>query len=120
MMATSRQKEDARRNLVKARQAQSARASGKDIPRHGEGMSTGEENRLADREFAFPEARKEPLTDARHVRNAIARFNQVEGVSDAERNRAWKRILAAAKRYDVEVSASDWRDLAKGGKDRNR
>jgi hypothetical protein len=33
--------------------------------------------------FAFPDERKEPLTDARHVRNAIARFNQVEGVSDA-------------------------------------
>jgi hypothetical protein len=54
------------------------------------------------------------------VRNAIARFNQVEGVSDAERDQAWKRILAAAKRYDVEVSESSWRDLAKGGKDRGR
>jgi hypothetical protein len=54
------------------------------------------------------------------VRNAIARFNQVEGVSDAERDKAWKRILAAAKRYDVEVSESDWRELAKGGKDRKR
>lgn len=52
------------------------------------------------------------------MRNAIARFDQVEGVSDAERDQAWKRILAAAKRYDVDISASDWRDLAKGGKDR--
>ena len=59
-------------------------------------------------------------TDARHVRNAIARFNQVEGVSDAERDKAWQRILAAAKRYDVEVSESDWRNLARGGKDRTR
>ena len=74
----------------------------------------------ADQEFAFPEERKEPLTDARHVRNAIARFDQVEGVSDAERDKAWKRILAAAKRYDVEVSESDWRELAKGGKDGRR
>ena len=41
-------------------------------------------------------------------------------VSDAERDKAWKRILAAAKRFDVEVSGSDWRDLAKGGKDRKR
>ena len=72
----------------------------------------------ADEEFAFPEERKEPLTDARHVRNAIARIDQVEGVSDAERDRAWKRILAAAKRHGVEVSESSWRDLAKGGKDR--
>jgi Family of unknown function (DUF6582) len=52
------------------------------------------------------------------VRNAIARFNQVEGVSDAERDRAWKRILAAARRHDVEVAESSWRELAKGGKDR--
>jgi hypothetical protein len=44
----------------------------------------------------------------------------VEGVSDAERDRAWKRIRAAARRYDVDVSADDWRDLAKGGKDRKR
>jgi hypothetical protein len=81
-------------------------------------MSTSEESQLADSEFAFPRERKEPLTDARHVRNAIARFGQVEGVSDAERDRAWKRILAAAKRHGVEVSATSWRDLAKGGNDR--
>lgn len=54
------------------------------------------------------------------MRNAIAGFDQVEGVSDAERDKAWKRILAAAKSYDVEVSESDWRELAKGGKDRKR
>jgi Family of unknown function (DUF6582) len=68
--------------------------------------------------YAFPEEGKEPLNDARHVRNAIARFNQVEGVSDAERDRAWKRIMAAAKKYDIEVEADDWRELSKGGKPR--
>ena len=83
-------------------------------------MSTADKDRLDDQNFAFPEERKEPLTDARHVRNAIARFDQVEGVSDAERDKAWKRILSAAKRFDVEVSESDWRDLAKSGKDRKR
>jgi hypothetical protein len=83
-----------------------------------QGMSTADRDKLDDQEFAFPEERKEPLTDARHVRNAIARFDQVEGVSDAERDKAWSRILAAAKRFDIEVSESDWRDLAKGGKDR--
>jgi hypothetical protein len=119
-MATNKQKQAARRNIVKARQAQSARAHGKDVPRSGEGMSTAEKDRLADQEFAFPRERKEPLSDARHVRNAIARFDQVERVSDAERDQAWQRILAAAKRYDVEVSESDWRELAKGGKDRKR
>jgi hypothetical protein len=117
-MATEKQKEAARENIGKARQAQSDRAHGKDVPREGQGMSTAERDDLVDGEFAFPKERKEPLTDARHVRNAIARFDQVEGVSDAERDQAWKRILAAAKRYDVEVSESSWRDLAKGGKDR--
>ncbi len=117
-MATEKQKEAARENIKKARQAQSARAHGKNIPRQGEGMSTAEKDDLADKEFAFPKERKEPLTDARHVRNAIARFNQVEGVSDAERDQAWRRITAAAKHFDVEVSESDWRGLAKGGKDR--
>jgi hypothetical protein len=117
-MATARQKEAARRNIAKARQVQSARARGANIPRRSQGMSTAEQDKLADKEFAFPKERKEPLTDARHVRNAIARFSQVEGVSDAERDRAWKRIRSAAKRYDVEVSESSWRDLSKGGKDR--
>ena len=119
-MATSRQKEAARRNIEKARQAQGARAHGEKVPRQGQGMSTAEKDDLADREFAFPKERKEPLVDARHVRTAIARFDQVEGVTDAERDQAWKRILAAARRYDVEVSESSWRDLAKGGKDRGR
>jgi hypothetical protein len=117
-MATDRQKEAARENIEKAREVQSERAHGENIPRQTEGLSTAEEDRLADSEFAFPKERKEPLTDARHVRNAIARFDQVEGVSDAERDQAWQRILAAAKRYDVEVSEADWRDLAHGGNDR--
>lgn len=117
-MATDKQKEAARRNIDKAREAQSARAHGEDVPRSDEGMSTADKDRLSDQEFAFPKERKEPLTDARHVRNAIARFDQVEGVSDAERDQAWKRIMSAAKRFDVDVSESDWRDLAEGGNDR--
>ena len=117
-MATARQKEAARQNIARAREVQSERAHGEDVPRQAEDLSTAEKDRLADAEFAFPRERKEPLTDARHVRNAIARFDQVEGVSDAERDRAWQRIRAAAKRYDIEVSEEDWRDLAKGGKDR--
>ncbi len=116
-MATERQKEAARRNIEKAREVQSERAHGEDIPRETEGLSTAEQDRLDDSEFAFPKERKEPLTDARHVRNAVARFDQVEGVSDAERDQAWQRILAAAKRYDVDVSESSWRDLAHGGND---
>ena len=54
--------------------------------------------------FAFPKERKEPIHDAAHVRNAIARFKQVEGVSEHEREAAWTRIKAAAKKFGVEVS----------------
>jgi hypothetical protein len=75
-------------------------------------MSTAEKDELSDSDFAFPYERKEPLTDAGHVRNAVSRFNQVEGVSDAERDEAWKRITAAAERHGVELSEKNWRDLA--------
>jgi hypothetical protein len=117
-MATERQKAAARRNIVKAREAQSASANGAKVAPQSRGLSTADKDRLPDKQFAFPKERKEPLTDARHVRNAISRFDQVEGVSDAERDRAWKRILTAAKQHGVEVSETSWRDLAKGGKDR--
>ena len=51
-MATDRQKEAARRNIAKAREAQSARAPGENAPRQREGMSTAEKDDLADKEFA--------------------------------------------------------------------
>lgn len=86
------------------------------MSRRRRALTTAEENRLSEQEFAFPKQRKEPLTDARHVRNAVARFDQVEGVSDADRQRAWKRILSAARRFDVKVAVKSWRDLFRGGK----
>lgn len=115
-MATTKQKAAARRNLEKARRARSARAKGKPVPREEQGLGTAQQNDLPESSFAFPEKRKEPLTDANHVRNAIARFDQVEDVTDRERDDAWKRILAAAKRHDVDVDADDWRELFAGGK----
>jgi len=110
-MATERQKEAARRNLVKARQAQSARAHGARIPKQSPGLSTAEVNRLRPTEFAFPDERKEPLTDARHVRNAIARFDQVKDVSDDERAQAFENIKAAASHFDVDLTEKSWHDL---------
>jgi hypothetical protein len=71
---------------------------------------------LSGRQFAFPKQRKEPLEDATHVRNAIARFSRVKDVTDAERDEAWKRILAAAKKFDVEVNERDWREIGSGDK----
>jgi hypothetical protein len=115
-MATARQKAAARRNIKKARSVQSRRAHGERIPKLSPGLSTRQEDRLPTSSFAFPGERKEPLTDARHVRSAVARFDQVEGVSDTERDAAWRRIRAAARKFGVEISARGWRDLLRGGK----
>jgi hypothetical protein len=79
-------------------------------------LSARQKDRMAAGTFAFPKERKEPLNDARHVRNAIARFDQVEGVTESERDAAWRRIRAAARKYGVEVQAKGWRSLMKGGK----
>jgi hypothetical protein len=77
-------------------------------------LDTEERNDLSTGNFAFPKQRKEPLEDASHVRNAIARFDQVKGVSDEERDEAWKRIKAAARKHGVEVNEESWRELGKG------
>ncbi len=66
---------------------------------------------LPDSVFAFPKQRKEPLTDARHVRNAVARFDQVTDASDADRQLAFSNIKKAAKHYNVEIAESSWNDL---------
>ena len=76
-------------------------------------LSEKQRDKLDDDKFAFPEQRKEPLENASHVRNAIARFNQVKGVSDDDRDAAWKRIKKAAKKYDVEVNEDSWREIGK-------
>jgi hypothetical protein len=70
-----------------------------------------EQSDLPDNVFAFPGQRKEPLTDAQHVRNAVARFNQVEGVSDADRELAFDNIKKAAAHYGVALSETSWKEL---------
>jgi|SRR3954471_2003404 hypothetical protein len=107
-MSSQKQKQAARKNIKKAQAARHDKGGNR-----GFGMSTAERDRLGDSQFAFPDERKEPLNDAAHVRNAIARFDQVEGVSDAERDAAWKRILRAADRFGVDVEARNWRELTK-------
>ena len=70
-----------------------------------------ERSDLPDSVFAFPKERKEPLTDAAHVRNAIARFDQVTEVSDEERQLAFTNIKEAADYYGVHMSESQWQEL---------
>lgn len=76
-------------------------------------LSTEDRDDLSKGEFAFPNQRKEPLENASHVRNAVARFNPVKDVSDDERDEAWKRIKAAAKKHGVEISEKSWREVGK-------
>jgi hypothetical protein len=74
-------------------------------------LDQSDRDELSSRQYAFPKQRKEPLEDASHVRNAVARFNQVEDVTDDERDEAWKRIEAAARKYDVKLEERSWREL---------
>lgn len=80
------------------------------------GIRETEKESMGSEDFAFPKQRKEPIADAAHVRNAIARFNQVTGVTDEERDEAWQRIKRAAAKFKVEMNESGWRELAHGGK----
>jgi hypothetical protein len=66
---------------------------------------------LPDTVFAFMKQRKEPLTDAAHVRNAVARFDQVIDVSDEDRALAFANIEKAAKYYNVNLSETNWSQL---------
>ena len=85
-------------------------ATWKPHEKHGE---LTERSNLPDSVFAFPQQRKEPMTDASHVRNAIARFDQTIGVSDQDRELAFANIKKAAKHYGVEMSEMDWHELGR-------
>lgn len=74
-------------------------------------LSDKKKEKLSESAFAFPKERKEPLEDARHVQEAIARFDQVKDVTNQERDEAWKRIQKAAKKFGVQLQERDWREL---------
>jgi hypothetical protein len=80
--------------------------------KHGE-LDTEDRKQLPDSAYAFPKQRKEPLTDAAHVRTALARFDQVQDVSDDDRDLAFANIQKAAKHYNVDVEEERWQDLGK-------
>jgi len=85
-----------------------ARATWKPHERHGR-LTT--KSNLPDTVFAFPKERKEPLTDASHVRNAVARFDQVIDVSKSDRALAFANIEKAAKHFKVDLSEMNWHQL---------
>jgi hypothetical protein len=78
---------------------------------HGR-LDAAEKKALPDSAFAFPGLRKEPMTDASHVRNAIARFDQVEDATDGERDVAFANIQKAANYFGVNMRETDWHQLA--------
>ena len=74
---------------------------------HGR-LSASDKASLPDSAFAFPRARKEPMTDASHVRDAMARFNQVKDVTDAERDLAFVNFERAANHFEIEMKETGW------------
>jgi hypothetical protein len=84
------------------------RATWKPHEKHGR-LTT--QSDLPDSVYAFPKQRKEPLTDARHVRNALARFDQVEDVTKGDRDLAFANIKKAGKHYGVELGEEKADDL---------
>ena len=80
--------------------------------KHGT-LDTDDRKELPDSVYAFPKQRKLPLTDASHVRAALARFDQVQDVNDDDRDLAFANLRKAAKQYDVDMAESDWRQLGR-------
>ena len=78
-------------------------------------LSTEDRKEIPTGEYAFPKERKEPLNDESHVRNAIARFDQVKGVSAAEKKTAFGKIKTAAKKFGVKMTPTSASALAKKG-----
>lgn len=71
-------------------------------------LSTADKRALPASAFAFPATRKEPMTDPTHVRDAMARFDQVEGVTDAEKDLAFSNLKKAAKHFSIQMKETDW------------
>jgi hypothetical protein len=76
-------------------------------------LSTAEKAALPATVFAFPRARKEPMTDTAHVRDAMARFNQVGDVTDAERDLAFANFQKAASHFDIQMKETDWHQFGR-------
>ncbi len=67
-------------------------------------LTAAERSKLPDRAFAYVDsagARRLPIVDAAHVRNALARFSQVEFEDDQARAEARTRLLRAAQKFRI-------------------
>src|SRR5262245_34041916 len=67
-------------------------------------LSASARARLPNTAFAYVDSkgqRRLPIHDESHVRNALARFNQIKFEDDAARERARKRLLTAGRRHGM-------------------
>lgn len=70
-------------------------------------LTEKQRDELPDEAFAYIDKKGErhlPIHDEEHARNAVARWSQTNFESKAAKERARKRILEAAKKFDIEVS----------------
>lgn len=81
---------------------------------HDHRLDAAERRDLPDTAYVLPAQRKLPVTDAAHVRAALARFDQVEGITDADRDLAFANLQKAAAHYGVELVEPRWQDLGRG------
>ncbi len=95
-----------------------AKATWKPYTQHGE-LDTKERDNLPESAYAFPKQRKEPLTDADHVRNALARFDQVIGVLDTDRDIAFANIKKAGRHFGITIKETNWHQLGKKAHTKN-
>lgn len=65
-------------------------------------LTTEDREDLPATDYACPIDKKLPINDAAHVRNAMARFDQVI-TNKCHPEEARRRIISAAKRYGVDV-----------------
>ena len=73
-------------------------------------LDTTDRKKLSKRQFAYVDKGGEghlPINDESHVRNAIARWNQTDFPSKTAKEQARRKILAAARRHEIEVSEDD-------------
>ena len=70
-------------------------------------LDTKARDRLRSSQFAYVDSKGGehlPINDDEHIRNAMARFNQTAFESQTAKEKARRKIVAAAKKHDIEVS----------------
>ena len=80
-------------------------------------LTTAKRDRLHDSSFAYIDKAGErhlPINDESHVRNAISRFDQTDFENGAAKHAAARKVIAAARRHDIEVSEDS--DVAKAAR----